>query len=232
MRLPLARLRLQALDLLFPPMCGVCRAGGSFLCDACRRRLPEAAPPRCSRCWRQMPSPAICRDCARSPLDGAWAPFVFAADARTLVHALKYDSLHALAEPMAELLAASLVERTRPAGLDLVVPVPLHFRRRLPRGFNQSELLARGVAARAGIELDTRSLRRVRNTRSQLQAGDRAGRERNVRAAFRCGTDLRGRHVLLVDDVLTTGATLRECAATLKAAGAASVYGLAFCCAG
>ena len=226
MDLPLARLRLQALDLLFPPMCGVCGGGGSFLCDRCRRRLTSAAPPRCSRCWA-ISHRAVCAECARSPLDGARAPFVFDGAARTLVHQLKYESLHALAEPMAELLASFLLDQRLP--VDVVAPVPLHFRRRLRRGFNQSELLARGISLRLGLELEVGSLRRRRNTPPQLQADDRTRREQNVRGAFRCDAGLQGRRVLLVDDVLTTGATLRECAATLKAAGAECVYALAFC---
>lgn len=226
MPLPLVRLRIRALDLLFPPSCGVCGAGGSFLCDACRRRLPEAVPPRCLRCWIPCPRP-VCPDCSASSLDGARTPFVFEGGARTLVHQLKFEYLHALAEPMAELLVGFLLTQSLP--VDLVVPVPLHRRRSLRRGFNQSELLARGVAGRLGLELDARSLRRRRNTPPQLQADDRPRREQNVRGAFTCRSTLNGRSVLLVDDVLTTGATLRECAATLKASGAAQVYALAFC---
>jgi ComF family protein len=160
-------------------------------------------------------------------LDGARAPFIFDAGARTLVHQLKYQSLHALAEPMTDLLAAYLLDSPLP--VDLVAPVPLHPRRRRRRGFNQSELLARGIAARIGIELDHHSLRRRRHTRPQLQADDRARREENVRGAFICGDAVRCRRVLLVDDVLTTGATLRECAVTLKDAGAATVHALTFC---
>lgn len=217
------------LDLIFPPLCGVCGSGGSFLCPACREKLPTASPPRCRRCWR-LSADDVCSDCVASPLDGARAPFVLAGGARTLVHQLKYRSLHALAEPMGELLATDLTEHPLP--IDLLVPVPLHPRRRRQRGFNQSELLVRVVAGRLGIELNVRSLRRQRNTRPQVQADDRRRREENVRGAFRCGDGVAGRQVLLIDDVLTTGATLRECAAALKAAGAASVWALTFCHAG
>jgi ComF family protein len=226
MHLPLVGLRACTLDLLFPPVCGVCGAGGSFLCAACRRRLPVAAPPRCMRCWIPCARP-VCPECGASALDGACTPFVFEGGARTLVHQLKFEYLHALAEPMTELLAGFLLAQSLP--VDLVVPVPLHRRRRLRRGFNQSELLARGVAGRLGLELDVRSLRRRRNTPPQLEADDRVRREQNVRGAFACRSSLDGRNLLLVDDVLTTGATLRECAATLKGAGAARVHALAFC---
>jgi ComF family protein len=226
MRIPFSVLRARELDLLFPPACGVRGSGGSFLCDTCRRRLPLAEPPRCRRCW--SPSPlSRCGDCAHSPLDGARAPYVFGGGARTLVHQLKYQGLHALADPMGELLAVSLLDHPMP--IDLIMPVPLHGRRRRRRGFNQSELLARVVSERCGLELDVHTLRRDRNTPPQLQVDDRARREANVRDAFRCLDVIAGRRVLLVDDVLTTGATARECARALKAAGATSVWVLTFC---
>jgi len=215
-----------ALDLLFPPSCGVCGTGGSFLCLTCRARLPAADGPRCRRCWA-ITARAVCGDCAHSPLDGARALYVFDGGARALVHELKYRSLHALAQPMAELLADSFLVEPFPA--DVVMPVPLHRRRRRQRGFNQSELLARVLARRAELELDVRTLQRTRDTPQQTQTDDRTRREQNVRAAFSCRTSLIGRRVLLIDDVWTTGATLRECARTLRQAGAASVWALTFC---
>jgi ComF family protein len=212
--------------VLFPPSCGVCRAEGAFLCSPCRARLPVAAPPRCRRCWAITAHP-VCADCAHSPLDGVRAAYVFDAGARTLVHGLKYRSWHALAQPMGELLAASFAAEPLPA--DVVMPVPLHGRRRRRRGFNQSELLARVLARRVALELDVRTLVRVRNTPQQTQTDDRPRREENVRQAFRCRNELVGQRVLLIDDVLTTGATLRECARTLRQAGAGSVWALTFC---
>lgn len=152
---------------------------------------------------------------------------MFDGGARTLVHELKYRSLSALAEPMGELLADAF--QRDPLPVDVILPVPLHGGRQRRRGFNQSELLARAVAERAALELDARSLRRVRSTAQQTQSDDRLRREENVRGAFRCSTDIGGRHALLIDDVQTSGATLRECARTLRAAGSASVWALTFC---
>ena len=213
------------LDFLYPPRCGICGAGGDFLCQSCRRRLPVAAPPRCRRCWALTTRP-VCGACTRSPLDGARAAFAFEAGAQTLVHELKYRSLSALAKPMGDLLTETL--QTDPLPVDLIVPVPLHARRQRQRGFNQSELLARAVAERASLELDVRSLRRVRSTPQQTHA-DRERRQENVRGAFRCAEQVDGRRVLLIDDVQTTGATLQECARSLRAAGATSVWALTFC---
>lgn len=214
------------LDVLFPPSCGVCGTEGQFLCAACEADLERALPPRCSRCWRQ--SPGICPDCLRTqaPLDGARSIFLFTGGAQKLVYRLKYESLHALAEPMGELLASYLEQNPLP--VDLLAPVPLHRSRQRTRGFNQSELLGRVVARRSGLELDTGSLRRQRNTPQQTNTESRQERERNIRGAFSCGPALEGRRVLLIDDVLTTGATLRECALALSQVGAASAWALTF----
>ena len=109
---------------------------------------------------------------------------------------------------------------------DVIAPVPLHGRRERERGYNQSSLLAREVSRRAGIG-SAQALRRTRDTPSQT-AMSIEERRRNVDGAFECAGDVRGRRVLLVDDVVTTGATMSACAATLKAAGATRVWGLAF----
>jgi ComF family protein len=152
---------------------------------------------------------------------------VYDGPARQLVHRLKFEGLLALAAPMGSLMAVASLEHRIP--VDLVVPVPLHGMRRRLRGFNQSELLARAIADRTGLPIDTSALRTARSTPPQLQADDRTLRETNVRGAFQCVAPLNGHRVLLVDDVLTTGATARECARVLKAAGAASVWALSFC---
>jgi ComF family protein len=126
--------------------------------------------------------------------------------------------------PLAKPLAAYLV-RALPVDehFDMIVPVPLHWRKRWRRGFNQSELLAREVSKRRGVPLG-KALMRVRPT--DVQAGlAMAGRRRNVTGAFaaRPGADLKGKRVLLIDDVMTTGATASACAAALKRGGASSV---------
>ncbi|MGI8553871.1 MAG: ComF family protein [Dehalococcoidia bacterium] len=215
------------LDLLFPPRCGICGALGAFLCSACRLSLHEASPPRCPRCWRSG-GKILCPDCRQSPspLEGIRSVYCFEGGAQTLVYQLKYQRLHALAQPMGELLAVWLAGQPLP--VDLLVPVPLHRRRQRMRGFNQSERLGRVIAERSGIELDSRTLRRRRNTPQQTRLADKLQREINVRGAFACQRRLEGRRVLLVDDVCTTGATLRECATSLHEAGALSVWALTF----
>lgn len=218
----------QAVDWLFPPRCAVCGGAQSLLCPRCRESLPRAEGPRCAVCWEPC-SASPCSKCDRSrpAFDGLRSPYVFEGGARELVHNLKYQHQAALAEPMAELLFSFLSAEPLPA--DVLVPVPLFPRRQRVRGYNQSALLARGLARRLGLPVDERTLARARNTSSQAEARSVDERRVNVREAFRCKTwRLRDRRVLLVDDVSTTGATLDSCARALFDGGVASVWALTF----
>jgi len=136
---------------------------------------------------------------------------------------MKHSSGEALAEMIGELWAESAESRLRALGADSVVPIPLHWRRRWWRGYNQSEALARPIAARLALPLYTSWLRRVRNTPEQ-KGRSAADKMENVRDAFRaCGSGPAGRTILLVDDVLTTGATASEAARALRRGGAKRV---------
>ena len=148
-------------------------------------------------------------------------------DARELVHHLKYDGLSAIGEPMAALMIAEA--RAMSAGVTVVVPVPLHRGRERSRGYNQSHLLAAPIARALGLPLDARMVRRTRATAPLAKAMDRDERRRIVAGAFAGDAERgTGAHVLLVDDVTTTGATLDACAAALLDAGAATVRCLTF----
>jgi ComF family protein len=145
---------------------------------------------------------------------------------RQAIHRFKYGGFKALARPLAELLARNLEIRTQPA--EVLVAVPLHPRRLRDRGYNQSGLLARELGQLTGLPVEEGTLFRQRNSRAQVRTPDSEERRSNVSDAFGCRDDrLRGRRVLLVDDVCTTGATLNSCAIALKTVGAASVWGLA-----
>ncbi len=139
---------------------------------------------------------------------------------REWIHLYKYGRVKTLVRPLAELLAAAL---PREEQWDAVVPVPLHWRRRWRRGFNQSELLARAVAGRRGIPL-INALKRVRYTPTQTGLSN-TGRRKNVAAAFTAvrRRSVSGRRILLVDDVMTTGSTAAACAVVLRRAGAARI---------
>ena len=153
--------------------------------------------------------------------DGAWCYGSYEGVLRRLIQVYKYERIESLAGPLGRLLSDAL---PRDESFDAIVPMPLHWFKNWQRGFNQSGLLAREVGRRSGIPIVS-ALNRRRATK--VQAGlSLAGRKRNVQGAFaiRGGADaVRGRHLLLVDDVLTTGATANACARVLKRAGARRV---------
>ncbi|MBI2760351.1 MAG: ComF family protein [Chloroflexi bacterium] len=218
-------------DLVFPRRCGLCGAFGSFLCERCCAALPRTGGGRCPTCADLMEPIGGCRTCGApgiERLDAVVAVFAFDGGARRLVHRLKYERLSALAAPMGGLLASGLERLPFGQTPDLIAPVPLHRRRQRDRGFNQSALLARVVARSLGIAVDERLLVRVRSTAPQVRQGGLTARAANVDGAFACRGSVEGRTVLLVDDVATTGATLRACAAPLRAAGARAVCALVF----
>jgi ComF family protein len=213
--------------LLFGGTCFLCRGSADasrregLLCEACDADLPRLSVAGCPLCALVSPAGAVCGRCLadRPPYDATFAALAYRFPTDVLVHALKFRGELALARLLGGLLAerAGCGER-----VDAVLPVPLSAARLRERGYNQAMELARPVAAALGAPLEARLCERVRDTRAQtdLPWVDRA---RNVRGAFRCTTSLDGAVVAVVDDVMTTGATLAEIAATLKRAGAARV---------
>ena len=172
------------------------------------------------------PSPVVCAQCTANPpvYDFARSAAVYGGVMREALHRFKFGGRRALARPLAD-LAFEQCGASLPDGIVAVVPVPLARDREWERGFNQAALLAERVAKRLDVPIRTGWLARQRATRPQsdLPAAERSA---NVRAAFRATPAVAGRHVLLVDDVLTTGATLAECARALRAAGARCIGAL------
>ena len=219
----------RTLDLVFPPRCAGCGSFGAFLCPACLAATPRAQPPRCAVCW--MPGDGgVCRRCVDAPFafQSARCPFVYAGAAREAVHALKYQGVSAIAEVMAGEMAECL-GRWPPGEVGALVPVPLAGARRRSRGYNQSEALAGGLSRRSGLPLVRGLLVRRNAAPPQAGAADEAARRANVADAFavRRQGEVDG-SILLVDDVMTSGATLDACARALRAAGHGPVYALTF----
>jgi len=185
-----------------------------FFCVSCRTPFLNSFPLDSEgRC-------ALCRGGLRG-FDAAYCYGSYEGALRELIHLYKYGRVQTLAKPLGDLLAAALPREER---FDAVTAVPLHWRRQWQRGFNQSELLARIVAARYGIGV-VRALRRVRSTKAQAGLSNTRRRE-NVAGAFECrrgARALQGKRILLIDDVMTTGSTAASCARVLKSAGAAKV---------
>ena len=209
----------KVLDLLLPPTCPGCGTEGEPLCRRCRahmaRRLAEPAGVPIGLPSSQPAGIVQLEWCSS-----------FNGPARASVHALKYDGERRLVAPLAELMAA----RWQRVGIggDLLVPVPVHAQKRRDRGFDQAELLARGVGRSLGIPV-VYALERAARTTAQHQLG-RSARQSNVAHAFgvapRHVSDVKGRWIVLVDDVVTSGATLAGCAAALHVAGAYAVSAL------
>ncbi len=221
-------------DLLVPRRCGLCGAFGAFLCPGCRAALPRITGPICASCGDATAGGALCARCAAASngqplLDAVVAACRFEGPARDLVHRLKYERLSALAAPMGAVLAEAAALGRLP---DLLVPVPLHPRRQRDRGFNQAAELAAAAGAVLGVGVAPRLLARVRPTAQQARQPNAAARAANVAGAFavrpRGGPPLTGRSVALVDDVVTTGATVGACAAALRQAGTVEVMAWAF----
>ena len=141
-----------------------------------------------------------------------------------MIYGLKYRNMRASAPELGRLLAAYM--ESDPIAADVLMPVALHKRRQRERGYNQSELLAREVGKLTGVPMETRTLLRTRNTPPQVSLRSDEERRHNMEGAFRCVSEMVGKRVLLVDDVVTTGSTMSACARVLKEAGARSVWGL------
>jgi ComF family protein len=232
------RWALAALDLVFPALCPVCGASlgegrRDPLCGGCWRAIPRIAPPWCERCGAPQgvapapPVPVTCGPCRAEPPGWDWARAgaEYQGVVRDAIHALKFEGRRALARPLAALVLEQAGGQGDPAGA-VLVPVPLGHARERERGFNQAALVAERLAA--GLRLPVRPgwLARVRATAPQSDLGA-AERRANVRGAFAAAPAVAGRSVIVVDDVLTTGATAAECTRALRAAGAARVGVLA-----
>ena len=219
------------LDVVLPPLCPSCRAplgGGAGLCADCWSKLSLIEPPYCARLGIPFvydPGPGLLsmEAIANPPTyQRARAAVRYDDVARTLVHALKYQDRTDLAPAMGRWMARAGHELLDEA--DALVPVPLHWQRAWGRRYNQSGALARVIARQSGVKFASEALRRVRPTEQQIGLS-RSQRASNVQGAFKVADPARvkGKTVILVDDVLTTGSTAEACARTLRRAGATRV---------
>lgn len=213
-----------AADLLMPRDCFVCGhdADGSLVCEPCRAELPWQ-PPACPVCAVPTEGGAVCGQCLRDPpaFDATRACFAYRFPLDRMVQALKYQYRLAVAP----FFAHALSHLGPPPEQAVLLPMPLHVRRLRARGFNQAVEMARPLAAGWGVALEL--ARVAREVDAVPQAGlPWPARQANVRGAFRCDDSFAGKTVLVVDDVMTTGATLDELARTLKRQGAARVENL------
>ncbi|SDI19542.1 ComF family protein [Propionivibrio dicarboxylicus] len=201
--------------------CLLCEASTpTLLCADCIDDLPQLPKQSCPVCALPTPTGEICGRCLREPpsFDSTRAAFRYDFPIDKLVQSFKYG--HRLA--LGPYFGAQLAARTKDSCADMIVPLPLHPNRLATRGFNQAVELARPIASTLAKPLASNICRRIRDTTAQADLAWSA-RKNNIRNAFHCNEELSGKHILLVDDVMTTGASLNECARVLKLHGAATV---------
>jgi ComF family protein len=224
------------LNITYPEMCVACGApleGNAALplCAKCTAEAEFAGDLMCPRCGagisRDPEDVNKCPKCYNIELNFRQAVSLapYEKPLGAVVKALKFRNCRQFARPLAQSLAEVLRRQDFTQHIDVIVPVPMHWLRRFSRGFNQSELIARHLGSFLGIRVDSRSLRRTRHTRPQTKLSG-AARRRNLKGAFavRRPEAVEGRQILLVDDVLTTGGTMTECARELRRAGAKVIY--------
>jgi len=218
------RSALQAARRALPQRCELCAgpSGAELVCNSCSRDLPRIGA-ACPVCALPTPDAQVCGTCLAQPpaFDATVAAYAYAFPVDRLVQAFKYQGRLALAEWCA-IAILTLRARRNAAPPQRLIALPLSAARQRERGYNQAAEIARQLAAQTRAPLVTRGVRRIRATQPQT-ALPWPERARNVRDAFACDIDLSGLDVVVVDDVMTTGATLAEFARTLKSAGAARV---------
>ena len=229
------------LDWFYPPRCRFCKEvilgqDDKCFCESCREKIRVVSHPLCSKCGQPFLDASgedhLCGGCLIRPPSfltaRAWACYpreeIDMHPLRRIVQQFKYGGRVSLGRPLGRLMARGCYEFFCDLPLDCIVPVPLHPRRLRWRGFNQAVILGREVSRLWGVPMDPFILLRSRETppQTQLPEGDR---RKNVRGAFSLKTEksVRGKRLLLVDDVYTSGATVKECSRTLIRAGAKAV---------
>ncbi|MDH4358322.1 MAG: ComF family protein [Candidatus Berkelbacteria bacterium] len=214
------------LDFVFPLSCVLCSETGASVCDSCLEVLPRARL-GCLRCGRKNPYGLYCPKCrGRFTPDRVLACYKFEGASRELIHSFKYEDITALASPVV-IQMAKLVRGDEDYKNFVLVPIPLSRKRRAFRGYNQAELLCRELSEMLGLKW-VEILCRTKGRASQVQVGSKAERRRNVKNSFDVAAKLNlPKKVILVDDVITSGATVEEATKVLKRAGAEVVVCLA-----
>lgn len=219
------------LDFVLPAFCGICdkplEKDERVVCEECMSQIQLISEPYCLRCGKPTKGEKVCRNCFVHPhkLLRIRALGVYTGVLVSLIHLLKYTRRLSLAARLGKMMSKLVIEDNFLRRAQLIIPVSLHPTRMRERGYNQSELLTKNMGEYLNIPISKKSLLRVRNTKSQTRLSTEQRRE-NVKGAFtvKDTAHIANKHILLVDDVFTTGATLDECAIALLNGGANAVY--------
>lgn len=232
--IPVKQFLSALLDVLLPPVCHLCRsfipdADSLHICPECREQLPRVVSPLCPLCgipFAGAGADHCCGAClTHAPhFDTARAYFLYEGAIRDLIHSFKYSRKTHLRKPLALLTLHEMSGEVTGLNPHLIIPVPLHRSRLRQRGFNQAVLIGRVLSKQLSVPLVTDALIRTRPTAPQIEL-PAAERRMNVRGAFTVTRpeSVADRHIVLFDDVMTTGSTMDECARELKKSGAATV---------
>src|SRR3972149_385224 len=218
------------LDCLFPKSCVGCGKKDTYLCENCKSKIVIIKAPTCLGCGKLKPKGQYCKTCR--PKVGLTGVIIAAhyeeGPLKEAIHTFKYDFVYDLHEELSTFLAEAL-KRNNFKKNYLVTYVPLHRSKENWRGFNQSKLLAKNVSLKLKFELIEEALEKNKNTKRQIEL-KRGERFKNVEDTFRASAKyvdkVKGKRIILVDDIITTGATLNECAKALRDIGAKEVWGL------
>ena len=228
------------IDIVWPKKCLACKdrlgknPAEEYICGKCWEGIPKNIPPFCGHCGRHLDTKSssgnICAKCIEQPLsfDRAFSPCAYTGVVKELIHEFKYKNKPYLGKPLSKIMIDFIKEYNLPFFYaDLIVPIPLHHTRLREREFNQAEILSRHIAEELSLNLAPEVLLKKRLTRSQVDLKDKE-RFANVAGSFSVNpkASVRGKNILLVDDVLTTGATTSAAASVLKNAGAHIVFTL------
>lgn len=213
------------LDFFLPAYCTGCSKkltrDERLICENCLKSILPASPERInSECERKFKPTGYISD--------FFSPFIFETDStiQNIIHSIKYSKKFYAGKLLGEKIAIAIKSKLDYWKIDLIIPVPLHHLKKAERGYNQSDFIAKGLSKSARIPVSNRIIKRVRFTESQTKLGLKE-RERNVAGAFKVRNKkaIAGKNILLVDDVITTGATINECAKVLKENGAIKIFG-------
>lgn len=220
------RVLTASIDLFLPPACLLCAqplppgSDPQSFCTSCQSAMPPLGHSHCSRCAQPFPTLAskhLCGTCLKRPptFSRVHVASVYQDCTKEAIHQLKYRNQVNLAQPLGQLLLDTTETSIRSFKPDCIIPVPLHLNRLRSRGYNQALEISRPLAHKLQVPIDTRLLQRTRKTLQQ-QGLSAIERRKNLRNAFALTTTTTARKILLVDDVMTTGETVRECCNVLR----------------